>query len=86
MRDQHRLAQPGLDRRGGVADMDHKRAAANPGAVDPFRRETQIMRDRRRRLANGREAINVRRLRPHIAKLKQKPFNDALVTSGMPER
>jgi hypothetical protein len=34
--DQRRLAQPRGDRRGGVADMDHERAAADRGAVDPF--------------------------------------------------
>jgi hypothetical protein len=34
MGDQHRLAQPRSDRRGGVPDMDHERAAANRGAVD----------------------------------------------------
>jgi len=28
------LAQTGGDRRGGVADMDHERAAADRGAVD----------------------------------------------------
>src|SRR5215831_3853301 len=34
MRDQHRLAQARLDRCGGVADMDHERAAADRSAVD----------------------------------------------------
>jgi hypothetical protein len=37
MRDQHRLAQAGGDRRGGVSEMDHERAAADRGAVDRFR-------------------------------------------------
>jgi hypothetical protein len=37
MRDQHRLAQARGDRRGGVADMDHERAVADRGAVDPTR-------------------------------------------------
>jgi hypothetical protein len=41
----------GGDRRGGVADMDHQRAAADTGAVDPFRGEAEIMHDRHRRLA-----------------------------------
>src|SRR5258708_34382265 len=36
LRDQHRLAQPRGDRRGGVPDMDHERAAADRGAVDPI--------------------------------------------------
>ena len=57
MRDQYRLAQTGLDRRGGVADMDHERAAADGGAVDPFRRQAQVMRDRYRRLADGRASM-----------------------------
>jgi hypothetical protein len=38
MRDQHGLAQARGDRRGGVADMDHERAAADRGAVDPAER------------------------------------------------
>jgi hypothetical protein len=36
MGDQHRLAQPRGDRRGGVADMDHERAAADRGASACF--------------------------------------------------
>src|SRR3984893_14858213 len=32
--------------------MDHERAAADRYAVDPFRREAQIMRDRHRQFAN----------------------------------
>jgi hypothetical protein len=39
--------------------MDHERAAADRGAVDPFRGQAQIMRDRHRRLAGGREAVDV---------------------------
>ena len=38
MRDQYRLAEARGDRRRGVADMDHERAAADRGAVDPFSR------------------------------------------------
>ena len=42
MCDQHRLAQARSDRRGGVADMDHERAAAaDLGAADPFRRQAR---------------------------------------------
>ena len=59
MGDQHRLAQPRGYRRGGVADMDHERAAADRGAVDPFRGETQIVRHRHRRLVGGRDAVDV---------------------------
>ena len=43
MRDQYRLAQARGDRRGGVADMDHERAAADRGAVDPFRLDGMIV-------------------------------------------
>jgi hypothetical protein len=67
MRNQHRLAQPRGDRRGGMADMDHERAAADRGAVDPFRGEAQIMRDRHRRLAGGRNAVDVAGFRPASA-------------------
>jgi hypothetical protein len=42
MGDQCGLADPRGDR-GGVADMDHERTAADRGAVDPFRRRTQIV-------------------------------------------
>ena len=58
-RDQYRLAQARGDRRGGVADMDHEGAAADRGAVDPFRRQAKIMRDRDRRLAGCRDAVDV---------------------------
>jgi hypothetical protein len=42
MGDQHRPAEARSDRRGGVADIDQERAAADRGAVDPFRGEAQI--------------------------------------------
>jgi len=66
MRDQHRLAQARGDRRGGVADMNHKRTAADRGAVDPFRRQAEIMRDRDRRLAGGRDAVDIGGFEPGI--------------------
>src|SRR6516162_2295468 len=53
MRDQHRLAETRGNRRGGVADTDHERAAADRGAVDPFRGRAQIVRNGYRRLAGG---------------------------------
>jgi hypothetical protein len=59
MRDQHRLAQPRGDRRGGVAHKNHERAAADRGAVDPFGGQAEIMRDRHRRLAGSRNAVDV---------------------------
>jgi hypothetical protein len=63
MRDQDRLAEARGDRRGGVADMDHERAAADRGAVDPFRREAQIVCHRHRGLAGGRDPVDVGTLR-----------------------
>jgi hypothetical protein len=66
MGDQYRLAELRGDHRGGVADMDHERAAADPGAVDPFRGQAEIMRDRHRRLAGGRDAVDVGWLEPGI--------------------
>src|SRR5258708_3851154 len=66
MGDQHRLAQPRFERRGGMADMDHEGAAADRGAVDPFRSDAEVVRDRDRRLAGGRDAINVLRPEPGI--------------------
>jgi len=59
MRDQHRLAQPRGDRGGGVADMDHEGAAADRGAVDPFRGQAEIVRNRHRGLAGGRHTVDV---------------------------
>jgi hypothetical protein len=57
MRDQYRFAEARGDRRGGTADMDHERAAADRGAVDPFQGDAEIVRDRRRRLAGGRDPV-----------------------------
>jgi hypothetical protein len=59
MGDQYRLAQARGDRGGGVAGVDHERAAADRGAVDPFRGEPEIVCDRRRRLAGGGDAVDV---------------------------
>jgi hypothetical protein len=44
MRDQYRLAQARGDRRGGVADMDHERAASDRSAVDLFRGVMDVIR------------------------------------------
>jgi hypothetical protein len=46
--------------------MDHERAAADRGAVDPFRGEAQVMRDRHRRLAGGRDPVDVGWFEPGI--------------------
>jgi hypothetical protein len=58
MGDQYLLAQPRGDRRRSVTHMDHERAAADRGAVDPSRDEAEIMRDGHRRLAGGRDAVD----------------------------
>jgi hypothetical protein len=69
MRDQRRIAPPRGDRRGGMAHMDHQRAAAARGAVDPFRREAQVIRNRHRRLAGGRDPVDTRQ--------EHKPMNSS---------
>ena len=64
--DQHGLAEAGLDRRGGVADVQHERAAADGGAVDPGRRDAEIVGDLLRRLHRGGDAVDVRQLQPGV--------------------
>ncbi len=59
MRDQHGLAQSGFDRGRGMADMQHEGAAADRGAVDPGRRDAEIMADLLRRLDRGGKAVDV---------------------------
>ena len=59
VRDQHGLAQAGLDRGRRVADMQHERTAADRGAVDPGRRDAEIMRDLLRRLDRGGKAVDI---------------------------
>ena len=59
MRDQHGLAQPGFDRGRRMADMQHEGAAAHRSAVDPGRRDPEIVRDLLRRLDRGGKAVDV---------------------------
>ena len=66
MGDEHGLAQALVDGRRGVAHVDHERAAADGRAVDPGRRDAEIVRDRGRRLAGGGDAVDVRRLQAGI--------------------
>ena len=66
MRNQDRLAQPRLDRRSSVADMDHKRAAADRGAVDLFRGQAEIVCHRHRRLASDGDAVDVEPFEPGV--------------------
>jgi hypothetical protein len=47
--------QPRGERRGGVADKDHERAAADRGAVDSLGGDAEILHNRCRRLAGGRD-------------------------------
>ncbi len=64
--DQHGLAQAGFDRGRGVADMQHEGAAADRGAVDPGRRDAEIVGDLLRRLHGGRDPVDVRQFQPGI--------------------
>ena len=66
MGDQHGLAEAGLDRRRGVADMQHERAAADRGAVDPGRRDAEVMGDLLRRFHRGGDAVDVGEFQPGI--------------------
>ena len=66
MGDQHGLAQAGLDRRRGMADVQHERAAADRGAVDPGRLDAEIVADLLRRFDRGGEAVDVGELQPGI--------------------
>ena len=59
MRDQHGLAEPGLDRRCCVTDVQHERAAADGGAVDPGRRDAEIVRDLLRGLHRGGDTVDI---------------------------
>ena len=66
MRDQDGLRQTGLDRRRGMAHMDHERAPADGRAVHPGGRNAEIVRDLHRRLAGGGDAVDVLRPQPGI--------------------
>ena len=59
VRDQHGLAETGLDRGRRVADVQHERAAADGGAVDPGRRDAEIMGDLLRGFHGGGDAVDV---------------------------
>ena len=59
VRNQHGLAETCLDRGGGMADMEHERTAADRGAVDPGRRDAEIMRDLLRRFDRGGDAVDI---------------------------
>ena len=66
MGDQHGLAEAGLDRRRGMADMQHERAAADRSAVDPGRLDAEIMGDLLRRFHRGGDAVDVGEFQPRI--------------------
>ena len=57
--DQYRLAQPGLDRRRGMTDVKHERAATNRRSVDPCRRDAEIMCDLLRSFDRGRDTVDI---------------------------
>ena len=83
MGDQHRVAEAGGDRGGGMPGVDHERAAADRGAVDPFRGEPEIVRDRGRGLAGGGDAVDVRRLEPGIGHRVQRGVGVELDLRGV---
>ena len=66
VRDQHGLAQSGFDRGRGMADMQHEGAAAHRSAVDPGRRDAEVMADLLRRLDRGGKAVDVGQFQPGI--------------------
>ena len=59
MGNQHGFAEAGLDRSSGMADMQHERAAADGGAVDPGRRDAEVMRDLLRGFHSSRDAVDI---------------------------
>ncbi len=61
MGDQDGVAEAAFERRGSMADMDHEGAAADRGAVDPFRGDAEVVRHRDRGLAGGGDAVDVLR-------------------------
>ena len=63
---QHGLAKPGLDRGRRVADVKHERASADRRAVDPGRRDAEVMRNLLRRLDRGSDAVNIGQFQPGI--------------------
>ena len=66
MRDQHGLAQPGLDRGRSMANVQHERAAADGGAVDPGRGDAEVMGDLLRGFHRGGDAVDVGQFQPGI--------------------
>ena len=59
VRDQRDGAEAGLDRGGGVAHVDHERAAADARAVDVRRRDAEVLGDGDGRLAGAEHAVDV---------------------------
>ena len=59
VRDEGDIAEALVDGGGGVAHMQHERAAANGGAVDPGGGDAEVVGDARGRLARGGHAVDV---------------------------
>src|SRR6185312_15514517 len=66
VRDQHGLAETGLDGRCCMADMQHEGAAADRRAVDPCGLDAEIVADLLWRLDRGGKAVNVGELQSGI--------------------
>ena len=66
MGDQHGLAQAGLDRCGGMADVQHEGAAADRGAVHPGRRDAEVMGDLLRGFHGSGDAVDVGQFQPGV--------------------
>ena len=61
MGDEHGGAVARVYRGGGVADMEHERAAAHAGAVHPFRRDAEVVRHLlRHHRADAGQSVDVR--------------------------
>ena len=56
---QHGFAEAGLDRSSGMADVQHERAAADGGAVNPGRCDAEVMGDLLRGFHGGRDAVDI---------------------------
>src|SRR6516225_9035930 len=60
------VVQALVDRGRGVAHMDHERTAADRGAVDPGRRDAEVVGNGGRRLAGGGDAVDIRGLQAGV--------------------
>ena len=66
MGDENGIAQPLVDRRRGVAHMQHEGASAHHRTVHPGRGDAEVVGQVRRPFGRGGEAVDVRRLQPRV--------------------